>query len=228
MWNCYVCTKFKLLKQKTQSWLYSLSISECCWCNVFMNYVGSLPPSIFMSIIYWYVLVFVNCFIKMRHLVPIILMKIEETTECFYVYVWKHHDLSESLVFNKNTQFTSDIWQHLYQILKIDAKLFTVYHFKINEQTERINTVIKHYLWAFINYMQNDWAKWLSDAEFSVNNAPFSITLASLFLANFRQNSCLKFKSPESLPVELTAQVRIKLLNIEKFTKKMKKFIKHL
>ena len=141
----------------------------------------------------------------MRHLIPIILMKIEEVTECFYAYIWKHHNLSESFVFDKNTQFISDIWQHLYQMLKINVKLFTVYYLKMNEQTEKINAVIKHYLWVFINYMQNDWVKWLSDAEFSINNTFFLTTLASLFLANSRQNSHLEFKSSKPLPAELTA-----------------------
>ena len=164
----------------------------------------------------------------MRHLVLIILMKIEEVTECFYIHVWKYHDLSEFFVSDKSIQFISNIWQHLYQMLKINAKLFTVYHFKINEQTERVNAVMKHYLQAFVNYMQNDWVKWLSGAEFSINNALFLITLASPFLANSEQNLHLEFKFSKSLPVELTAQARIKLLNIKEFIKKMKKFTKHL
>ena len=164
----------------------------------------------------------------MRHLILIISMKIEEATECFYAHVWKHHDLPKFLMSDKGTQFISDIWQHLYQMLKIDVKLFTVYHSEMNEQTEKVNTIMKHYFWAFVNYMQNDWIKWLSGAEFSVNNAPSSITLAFPFLTNFRQNPHLEFKPSKSLPAELTAQIKIKLLNVKEFTKKMKELMKHL
>ena len=46
---------------------------------------------------------------------------------------------------DKGTQFTSDIWQYLYQMLKINAKLSTMYHSETDEQTERVNTVMKHY-----------------------------------------------------------------------------------
>ena len=113
-------------------------------------------------------------------------------------------------------------------MLKINIKLFIIYYLKTDEQIERVNAVIKHYLWAFVNYMQNDWVKWLSGAEFSANNAFFSITLAFPFLTNFRQNLYLKFKFPESLPAELITQVRIKLLNIKEFIKKMKKLTEHL
>ena len=146
MQNCHICTKSKLSRQKTQGWLCPLPIPECCWCNVFMDYVGPLSPSTFIGIIYQYVLVFINHFTKMRHLVPITLMKVEEATECFYAYVWKHHGLPESLVSDRGTQFISDIWQHLCQILKIDAKLFTVYHPEMDGQTERVNAVMEHYL----------------------------------------------------------------------------------
>ena len=76
--------------------------------------------------------------------------------------------------------------------------------------------------------MQNDWIKWLSDAEFSVNNAFFLITLVSSFLTNSKQNFYLGFKFSESLPAELITQVRIKLFNVEKFTKKMKELTEYL
>ena len=52
-----------------------------------MNYVGSLSASTFMGVIYCYVLIFVDCLIKMRHLVLTATMKVEEATQAFYTYV---------------------------------------------------------------------------------------------------------------------------------------------
>ncbi len=52
-----------------------------------MNYVDSLLLSIFMNITYKYVLVFINCFIKIKHLVFITFIKVEEVIDCFYVHV---------------------------------------------------------------------------------------------------------------------------------------------
>ena len=43
-----------------------------------MNYVDLLSFNIFMNVIYRYVLVFVDRFIKMKHLILIVLMKIKE------------------------------------------------------------------------------------------------------------------------------------------------------
>ncbi len=193
-----------------------------------MNYVNSLSLSIFMNITYKYVLVFVDHFIKMRHLILITSMKVEEVINCFYAHVGKHHDLLEFFMFDQDTQFIFNVWKHMCKMLKINAKLSIMYHFKINNQIERINAVMKHYLRIFVNYMQNDWAKWLSEVEFIINNASSSITLTSFFLINLSQNLRLNFKSSESLFKNLTSQVQNKLINVKEFIKKMKKLTEHL
>ncbi len=181
-----------------------------------------------MSITYKYVLIFVNHLIKMKHLVFITFMKVEEAINCFYVHVWKHHDLLKFFMFDRDTQFIFDVWKHMCKMLKINVKLSTTYHFEIDDQIERINAVMKHYLRVFINYMQNDWAKWLSEVKFVVNNASSLITLASFFLINLNQNSCLNFEFFEFLLKNFTFQAWDKLINVEEFIKKMKKLTEHL
>ena len=64
VWNCHVCIRFKPFRQRTQEWLRSLSVFQRRWRDVSMNYVDSLSLSIFMNIIYRYVLVFVDRLIK--------------------------------------------------------------------------------------------------------------------------------------------------------------------
>jgi len=148
-----VYTRFKLSRQWTQEWLHLLSIFEHRWRNVFMNYVNSLSLSIFMNITYRYVLIFVNHLIKMRHLVLITFMKVEEAINCFYAHVWKHHDLFEFFMSDRDTQFIFNVWKHMCKMLKINIKLSTTYHSEIDDQIERINAVMKHYLQVFVNYM---------------------------------------------------------------------------
>ncbi len=168
-----------------------------------------------MSIIYRYVLIFIDHLIKMKHLVLITSMKVEEVINCFYAHVWKHHDLLEFFISDWDTQFIFNVWKHMCKMLKIDAKLLTTYHFEIDDQIKRINAVMKHYLQVFVNYMQDDWIKWLSEVEFIVNNASSSITLTSFFLINSSQNSRLNFKLFESLLENLMFQAQDKLINVE-------------
>ena len=164
----------------------------------------------------------------MRHLVSTAIMKVKEVTNAYYTHVWKHHSLPEFFLSDRGMQFTSDVWSHLCQMLKIDAKLFTAYHSETDSQMEWMNTVMKHYLQAFCNYMQDDWAKWVPGAEFSANNAPSAITLASPFLVNSGQNPHLEFESPEPLLTDITAQSWVKLIDVENFTKRIEELTEHL
>ena len=89
-------------------------------------------------------------------------------------------------------------------MLRINVKYFTAYHSETDKQTEHLNAIMKYYLWVFVNYMQDDWAKWIPGAEFMTNNALSVITLASLFLVNSGQNPHLEFKPSELLATDLT------------------------
>ena len=106
-----------------------------------------------MKITYRYILVFVDRLTKIRHLVFTTIMKVEKVANAFYVNVWKLHEILEVFVSDRDTQFTSDVWDLLYKNLKIDVKLFTVYYSQIDNQIERVNNVMKHYLRVFVNYI---------------------------------------------------------------------------
>ena len=139
--------------------MYFLSVLKHHWCDIFMNYVNSLSLSIFMNITYKYILIFIDYFIKMKHLVLIIFTKVEEAINCFYAHVWKHHNLLKFFMSDRDTQFIFNVWKHMCKMLKIDAKLLIMYHSEINDQIKKVNVVMKYYLWIFVNYMQNDWVK---------------------------------------------------------------------
>ncbi len=129
---------------------------------------------------------------------------------------------------DQDTQFIFDIWKHICKMLKIDVKLSMMYHFEIDDQIKKVNAVMKHYFRVFINYMQDDWVKWLSGVEFIINNASSLITLTLLFLINLSQNLRLDFKSFKSLLKNLMFQAQDKLINVKEFIKKMKKLTEHL
>jgi hypothetical protein len=135
----------------------------------------------------------------MRHFVLIIFMKVEEAIDSFYQNIWKLHELLEILIFDRDTQFIFDFWKLMCKRLKIDVKLFTSYHSEIDEQIEKINAIMKHYFRTYVNYMQNDWVKWLLDVEFASNNIDSSNILVSLFLVNFEQHSRMSFELAKSL-----------------------------
>src|SRR5882757_7427704 len=61
--------------------------------------------------------------------------------------------------------------------------LSTAYHPQTDGQTERVNQELETYLWFYVNYQQDDWEKWLDQAEY-VQNTQFheSIQESPFFL----------------------------------------------
>ena len=85
--------------------------------------------------------------------------------------VVRHHDLSDSIISDRGAIFTSKFWSSLCYFLGIKKKLSTAFHSQTNGKTERQNSTMEAYLQAFVNFEQNDWARFLPMAEFAYNNA---------------------------------------------------------
>ena len=226
--NCHTCRRSKPSRQRYQGWLRPLPPPERRWRDISMDYVGPLTPSTFMGITYRYILVVIDRLSKMRHFIPITSMEVEDAADAFYQNVWKLHGLPEAMVSDRGPQFVSDFWQLMCKRLKIDAKLSTGYHPETDGQTERANATMEHYLRAYVNYMQDDWAQWLPGAEFASNNTDSSSILASPFLANFGQHPRMGFEPEEPLPQDLTAQGRANLVAANQFVNKMQDIDTHL
>ena len=86
------------------------------------------------------------------------------------VVVW-HHNLSDSIITDWGSLFTSKFGSLLCYFLDIKRRLFTAFHPQTNGQIERQNSTIEAYLRAFVNWKQNGWARLLPMAEFAYNNA---------------------------------------------------------
>lgn len=82
----------------------------------------------------------------------------------------QHHGLSDLIMIDRGSLFISKLWFSPYSFLGIKRRLSTAFHPQTNGQTERQNSTMKAYLWAFVNFEQNDWPRLLPMAEFAYNN----------------------------------------------------------
>ncbi len=85
------------------------------------------------------------------------------------------------------------------------VNLSTVYHSEIDDQSKRVNQDVERELWIYCNYMQNDWAKWLSMMKFSDNFNTFSTILMIFFYFNKDFHSWMSFNS-DTTNYEMTRQ----------------------
>jgi len=99
--------------------------------------------------------------------------------------IWRHHRLPTDIVSDRDSQFTSEVWQEFLRLSGIRPRMSTPFHPQTDGQTERLNQTIEAYLRAFVQHEQNDWVSLLPMAEFAYNN---SVTIGNgmtPFFANY-------------------------------------------
>ena len=107
--------------------------------------------------------------------------------------VW-YHGLSNSIVSNKDSIFTSKFWLLLCYFLGIKWRLSTTFHPQIDGQTEQQNSTVEEYFRAFVNFKQNKWTRLLSIAEFAYNNAKNTNTSHTPFELNCGYHPWMSYK----------------------------------
>jgi hypothetical protein len=98
--------------------------------------------------------------------------------------VWKRFGLFRIFISDRGKEFVSKFSKALFNLLNMEHNASTGYHPQTDGQTERMNTEIEKYLRAWIDYKQDDWAEWLSMAEFAINNRVNRSTSYSPFFLN--------------------------------------------
>ena len=171
--GCNVCLASKTVRHKPYGDLQSLPVLMHCWKNLSMDFVTGLPVST-----YWKgesfdsILVIVDRLKKMVYHEPVkVTIDASGLAEVIIDVVVRHHSLPDSIVSDQGSIFTSKFWSLLCYFLDIKQRLSTAFHPQTDGQTEKQNSTIEAYLWAFVNYKQNDWAKVFPMAEFAYNNA---------------------------------------------------------
>jgi len=147
----------------------------------------------------------------------------EQTVKLLLIWVFRTHELSRSIMFNRDSQFISIVWKSLCLRLNIKMKLFIDYYSQIDDQTERANQNVEWYLRSYCSYMQDDWFIWLFMIEFVNNNAISSSIEQSTFFLNKSFHSHISFDL-NSIEYEIT-WARIEANKAENIFEHMKWFL---
>ncbi len=81
------------------------------------------------------------------------------------------YEMMRSIILNWDSLFINHFWIILCWHFKVKRKLSTAFHSQINDQTERQNQMLEHYLWVYFNYKINNWSELLSMMTFAYNNS---------------------------------------------------------
>ena len=186
--------------------LRPLPVPDAPWHDISVDFVGPLPVSDGYNMI----MVVVDRLKKMRHYISCTAKETQKGTSApamawlFLHHVFRLHGLPETIVSDRGPQFISAFWEHLTTSLGIKCKLSTVYHPQTDGQTERANQDLENYLRRYVSWKQDDWARWLSVAEFAPNAAPSATTSISPFHAVYGYEPPVDFDIPTGEPRTLT------------------------
>jgi hypothetical protein len=155
--NCHICKRAKTFKKRYQKLLNSLFVSNWSWIDIILNFVMRL----FDNKEYNAIFMIINRLNKMHHYIFCTTYEneiiVEETTKLFIQHVWKLHELSKTMISNKESHFISLIWNIVCKMLRIKTKLFITFHSKTNDQSEIFNQKMKKYLREYVNHQHNNW-----------------------------------------------------------------------
>nr|CAN64050.1 hypothetical protein VITISV_019944 [Vitis vinifera] len=159
--TCLVCQQDKVEQQQPRGLLEPLSIAECPWDNVTMDFIIGLPKSEDNNSI----IVVVDRFSKYATFIAVPTdCTAEETTRLFLKHMVKYWGLPKYIISDR------------------DPRLITTknFHSQTDGQTEKVNALLELYLRHFVSANQKDWAK-LLDVENKIGDMVFVKLLPQQF-----------------------------------------------
>jgi hypothetical protein len=117
------------------------------------------------------VVVFVDLFTKVTHIVPChSTMDAHDIARLYITHIFKLYGLSRVMVCDRDPKFVSAFWQSLFAELGTRLNMSTSFHPQTDGQTERMNQSVEQILRAYVHTLHDDWLKYLSTVEFALNS----------------------------------------------------------
>ncbi|GJS73249.1 reverse transcriptase domain-containing protein [Tanacetum coccineum] len=179
--KCLTCAKVKAEHQKPSGLLVQPDIPEWKWEKITMDFITKLPKTAagFDSI--W---VIVDRLTKSAHFLP---MKETDSTEkltrLYMKEIVARHGIPVSIISDRDSHFTSRVWQSLHKALGTQLNLSTAYHPQTDGQSERTIQTLEDMLRACVIDFGNGWDRHLPLVEFSYNNSYHTSIKAAPFEA---------------------------------------------
>jgi hypothetical protein len=214
--SCSTCHRVKLVRHKSHDLLQALSISENSRQDWTMNFITDLSFSKHRDIVYDSILMIIDRYIKFSlYISSKKTWNVENLTNALIDEIFIKFEKFVFIITNRESFFIFKFWSSLCYYLWIRLRYNIVYHSQTNEQIERQNQIFESYLKNYVNYQQNDWAKWFSIAEYVYNNSFNSVLKQTSFQMMF--DSKVKFENviQKNLKIDISA-VRDRVVQLSK------------
>jgi len=197
--TCDVCQRIRAPRHRPYGEMQALPHPEGPWQEITWDFVTGLPPSKRNGCVYDAILVVVDRYTKMALYIPTnITLTAVELADIFFTQIASRFGTPKGIVSDRGSLFTSEFWSEVCYYSQVKRRLSTAFHPQTDGQTEIQNQSLEHYLRAFCNTEQNDWAKLLPLAEFAYNNSIHSATAITPFFACYGFAPQFRFEAEDS------------------------------
>lgn len=179
--SCSVCQRIKPSSQRSPGLLQPHAVPSRPWSHVSLDWITHLP----LSRGYNAVLTVVDMFTKYAHFLPCTMnMTSEQLSALFYDQIVAVHGLPSVIVSDRDPRVTAEYFTTAMRRLGSHLNTSTAYHPETDGQTERVQRQLQALLRSFVHPLHDDWATFLTTAQFAYNSTPSSSTGVSPFAAN--------------------------------------------
>ncbi|GJY74207.1 reverse transcriptase domain-containing protein [Tanacetum coccineum] len=179
--KCLTCIKVKAGYQKPSGLLVQLEIPQWKWEKITIDCVAKLLKT---SSGYDTIWVIVDRLTKSAHILPIKETDLmEKLTRLYLKEVVSRHEVLVSIISDRDSRFTSHLWQLLQKALGTQLDMSTAYHSQTDSQSERTIQTLEDMIYACVIDFGKGWDRHLSLVEFSYNNSYHTSIKATPFEA---------------------------------------------
>lgn len=140
------------------------------WMSI--DFITGLPPSRWQGKVYDAVLVAVDLYTKFAIYVPCTKdIDAPALADLFLIRIIPYLGMPANLVSDRGSLFTCEFWSSFCYLMATKRRLSTAYHPQTDGQTERQNQTLEYYLRSYVNWQQDDWARWLPMAQVAHNQS---------------------------------------------------------
>ena len=142
--GCQECQRSKARHHPKIGRFTPLIPPERRWSEISMDFITDLPRT---ESGHDSILVIMDSVSKRVHLIKFnMTWGAAETAKLYFQEIFKHHGLSDRIVSDRNTRFTSKFWQELCRLLGTRVAMSTSFHPQSNGANERSHKVIEEML----------------------------------------------------------------------------------
>jgi hypothetical protein len=85
--------------------------------------------------------------------------------------VYKLHGMPTIIISDRDKVFTSNLWNELFTLAKVNLSMSSAYHPQSDGQSKRVNQCLETYPRCFVSSCSKQWFSWLHLAEFWYNTS---------------------------------------------------------